>query len=194
MDNLIKKCLEESVKVKQEFILKNLKSIKNVAGLVAHSFRIGGKLFIFGNGGSAADAQHLAGEFVNRFLVERRPLPALALTTDTSVLTAISNDYSYEDVFSKQIRALGRESDIALGITTSGNSPNVVKALETAKEMGIGTVALSGKDGGKVARVADVSLIVPSTITPRIQEAHSLLGHIICELVDNILFPGSPSI
>ncbi len=191
MDNIILQSLKDSLKVKEQFVLTHIDQTKKLALWIAESFRNGGKLLIFGNGGSAADAQHIAAEFVNRFLIERPPLPALALTTDTSVLTSISNDYAYEDVFAKQMRALGRRGDIALGITTSGNSPNVVKALEVAKEMGIKAVALSGRDGGKVAGIADLSFVVASDHVPRIQEAHGIFGHIICELVDHILFQDS---
>lgn len=193
MDSIIRQSLEDSQRIKQRFILDHTDQIKELAAWIAEAFSHGGKLFIFGNGGSAADAQHIAAEFVNRFLMERPPLPALALTTDTSILTSISNDYDFSEVFAKQIKALGHKGDIALGITTSGNSPNVVKGLEVSKELGIKTVALTGQDGGKVARVADLSLVVASDQTPRIQEAHGLLGHILCELVDYILFK-SPAI
>lgn len=193
MDHIIRQSLEDSLRIKENFILDHADRIKELATWVAEAFGSGGKLLIFGNGGSAADAQHIAAEFVNRFMVERPPLPALALTTDTSILTSISNDYDYSDVFVKQIKALGRKGDIALGISTSGNSPNVVKGLEVSKEMGIKAVALAGKDGGKIARLADLSLVVSSDRVPRIQEAHGLFGHILCELVDYILFK-SPSV
>jgi D-sedoheptulose 7-phosphate isomerase len=159
-----------------------------VIKLISHTFEVGNKLFFFGNGGSAADAQHLAAEFVNRYVMDRPPLPAIALTTDASILTSVSNDFAFNEIFAKQIRALGKEKDVAIGITTSGNSPNVVKAFEVAKEMGIKTIALTGNDGGIVGKMADFPLIVPSTSTPRIQEAHILIGHILCEMVEHYLF------
>jgi D-sedoheptulose 7-phosphate isomerase len=159
-----------------------------VIKLVSQSFEAGSKLLLFGNGGSAADAQHIAAEFVNRYIIDRPPLPAIALTTDTSILTSVSNDASFNEIFSKQIKALGKEGDVAVGISTSGNSQNIVKAFEVAKEMGIKTVALTGNDGGAVAKIADVSLVVPSGSTPRIQETHILIGHILCEMVEHQLF------
>jgi D-sedoheptulose 7-phosphate isomerase len=159
------------------------------ARLLAETLQAGGKILIFGNGGSAADAQHLAAEFVNRFQVERPPLAALALTTDTSVLTSIANDYAFTEVFAKQVRALGRPGDVAWGISTSGSSPNVVAALEAARELGLKTLALSGGEGGPVAARAEVAIIVPSRNTPRIQEAHITVGHVLCDLVDFLLFP-----
>ncbi len=163
--------------------------VEAAAGLLAETLRQGGKILLFGNGGSAADAQHLAAEFVNRFQIERPPLAALALTTDTSVLTSIANDYDFQEVFAKQVRALGKAGDAALGLSTSGRSPNVVLALEAARQMGLKTIALSGGDGGPVAAAADVAIVVPSRSTPRIQEVHITIGHILCELVDYLLFP-----
>jgi D-sedoheptulose 7-phosphate isomerase len=143
-----------------------------------------------GNGGSAADAQHIAAEFVNRYLIERPPLPAIALTTDTSALTSITNDYGPEEVFAKQIQALGKAGDVLLAISTSGNSPNIVRALEVCRACGIHTIGLTGGAGGKVAALADYLLCVSATaVTPRIQETHILVGHAICEMVDHKLFP-----
>jgi D-sedoheptulose 7-phosphate isomerase len=159
------------------------------ARLLADTLRGGGKILLFGNGGSAADAQHLAAEFVNRFQVERPPLAALALTTDTSVLTSIANDYAFVEVFAKQVRALGRPGDLAFGLSTSGSSPNVVLALEAARTLGLKTLALSGGDGGPVAAQADLAIIAPSRNTPRIQEVHITVGHVLCDLVDYLLFP-----
>jgi D-sedoheptulose 7-phosphate isomerase len=159
-----------------------------VVKLVSHTFEAGNKLFFFGNGGSAADAQHLAAEFVNRYVMDRPPLPAIALTTDTSILTSVSNDLAFNEIFAKQLRALGKEGDVAVGISTSGSSPNIIKAFEVAKEMGIKTVALTGNDGGIIAKMVDFPLVVPSTSTPRIQEAHILIGHILCEMVEHYLF------
>ncbi len=159
--------------------------IDNIAHRIIYAIRNGGKLLICGNGGSAADAQHMAAEFVNRFLKERRPLPAIALTTDTSNLTSIANDYSFDDVFSKQVEAIGKKGDVLIGISTSGNSENVFKALRIAKGMGIETVGLLGKDGGKIKDVCDLALVVPSLSTPRIQEVHGFVIHIICGIVED---------
>ncbi|MBM4308044.1 MAG: D-sedoheptulose 7-phosphate isomerase [Deltaproteobacteria bacterium] len=188
MENIIQKRFKESIEVKTSFLKENLSKILDVIKLISHCFEVGNKLFFFGNGGSAADAQHLAAEFVNRYIMDRPPLPAIALTTDTSILTSISNDSSFNEVFAKQLRALGKEGDIAVGISTSGTSPNILKAFEVAKEMGMKTIALTGGDGGALAKVADYSLIVPSSSTPRIQEVHILVGHILCELVEHYLF------
>jgi len=188
MENIILKRFKESSEVKSRFLRENLPKLLDVIRLISHTFEAGNKLFFFGNGGSAADAQHLAAEFVNRYVMDRPPLPAIALTTDASVLTSVSNDFAFNEIFAKQIRALGKERDVAIGITTSGNSPNVVKAFEVAKEMGIKTIALTGNDGGIVGKMADFPLIVPSTSTPRIKEAHILIGHILCEMVEHYLF------
>jgi len=188
MENLIQKRFKESSEVKTRFLKENLPKLIDLIKLVASTFEAGNKVFFFGNGGSAADAQHLAAEFVNRYVMDRPPLPAIALTTDTSILTSVSNDLSFNEIFSKQIRALGREGDVAIGISTSGNSANVTKAFEVAKEMGMKRVALTGNDGGVLAKIADISLVVSSTSTPRIQEAHILIGHILCEMVEHQLF------
>ncbi|MEW6218255.1 MAG: SIS domain-containing protein [Thermodesulfobacteriota bacterium] len=150
----------------------------------------GGKILFMGNGGSAADAQHLAAEFVNRFLLARPPLAALALTTDSSVLTSIGNDFGFEQVFAKQIQALGRPGDLAIAISTSGGSANVLLALQVARGMGLRTVAWAGGDGGAVAAAADLALVVPSRQTPHIQETHAWLGHLFCQLVEEELFCG----
>jgi D-sedoheptulose 7-phosphate isomerase len=188
MENIISKRFKESGEVKARFLKENLSKMLEVIKLVSQSFEGGGKLLLFGNGGSAADAQHIAAEFVNRYIIDRPPLPAIALTTDTSILTSVSNDSSFNEIFSKQIKALGKEGDVAVGISTSGNSQNIVKAFEVAKEMGIKTIALTGNDGGTTAKIADVSLVVPSGSTPRIQETHILIGHILCEMVEHQLF------
>ena len=193
MENIIQKRFKESIEVKTSFLKENLSKILDVIKLISHCFEVGNKLFFFGNGGSAADAQHLAAEFVNRYIMDRPPLPAIALTTDTSILTSISNDSSFNEVFAKQLRALGKEGDIAVGISTSGTSPNILKAFEVAKEMGMKTIALTGGDGGTLVKVADYSLIVPSSSTPRIQEVHILVGHILCELVEHYLFLNNSS-
>ncbi len=179
----------DSIALKRRVLEEQGRLVTAAAELLAQVFKNGGRVFIFGNGGSAADAQHLAAEFVNRFQVERPPLAALALTTDTSILTAVGNDYDFQEIFSKQVRALGRPGDLAWGISTSGNSPNVVAGLATARELGLKTLALSGRDGGPVAAAAEMALTVPSRNTPRIQEVHITLGHVLCDLVDYLLFP-----
>ena len=174
MENIIQKRFKESSEVKSRFLKENLPGFLETVKLISQAFERGNKLLLFGNGGSAADAPHIAAEFVNRFLIERPPLPALALTTDSSIMTSIANDVSFEEVFSKQIRALGKEGDIVIGISTCGNSGNVIRAFEVAREMGIKTVALAGNDGGLVSKIADVSFVVSSSSTPRIQETHTL--------------------
>lgn len=188
MEELIVRAFEESADVKLSFVKKNLKTIISVVELIVEAFHEGNKVMLFGNGGSAADAQHIAAEFVNRFMIERPPLPAMALTTDTSVITSIGNDYKFDDIFLKQIKALGKEGDIAWGISTSGNSPNVLKALKEAKKMGLKTIGMTGKDGGKMAKMVDYLLNVESDSTPRIQETHITAAHVICELIDIKLF------
>jgi D-sedoheptulose 7-phosphate isomerase len=187
LKDAIARMLKEGAELRLQMIDSMSADIAEAAKAIADAFKAGRKILLFGNGGSAADAQHIAAEFMNRFLIERPPLPAIALTTDTSILTSISNDYAFDDVFSKQIKALGRKGDIALGITTSGSSANVLKALRVAKKMGMIAIALTG-DGGKAASLADIALSVPSRSTPRIQEAHIAVGHMLCELTDTILF------
>ncbi|MBW1897375.1 MAG: D-sedoheptulose 7-phosphate isomerase [Deltaproteobacteria bacterium] len=191
MQDIVFQTLEESIRVKERFIKENADTLLSLAQRMAGCFASDHKLLMFGNGGSAADAQHIAAEFVNRFAVERKPLPALALTTDTSIITSISNDYSFDDIFSKQIEALGQKDDMALAISTSGNSRNVILAVETARLGGLYTVGLTGGGGGELGRCCDLALIVDSKSTPRIQESHALAGHILCELVERILFPES---
>lgn len=163
--------------------------IAQVAERVVSSLRSGGKLLIAGNGGSAADAQHIAGEFVSRFHYDRPGLPAVALTTDTSILTAIGNDYGYAHLFERQVQALGRAGDIFIGISTSGNSGNVIAALVQAREMGICTVGFTGRSGGKMIELCDIALRIPSHETPKIQEGHITVGHIVCGLVESCIFP-----
>jgi len=188
MENTILKRFKESGEVKTRFLKENLSQLLDAIKLIVHAFEGGNKLFFFGNGGSAADAQHLAAEFINRYVMDRPPLPAIALTTDTSILTSVSNDFTFNEIFAKQLRALGKEGDVAVAISTSGNSSNVIKAIEVAKEMRMKTVALTGNDGGVLAKKADISLNVSSTSTPRIQETHILIGHILCEMVEHHLF------
>jgi D-sedoheptulose 7-phosphate isomerase len=160
-------------------------SIVKAAGMMVECLGGGGKLLFFGNGGSAADAQHLAAEFVGRFILERRALPAVALTTDSSILTAIGNDYGYEKVFSRQIEALGRAGDVAFGISTSGNSPNVIAAMKQAAGQNLKTIGLAGRDGGALAQCVDIALVVRCSNTARVQECHIAIGHLLCELVEN---------
>ena len=188
MQEQIKAGLQGSIKAKQDFAEACSSEICRLVDTLVTAFRNGNKLLIFGNGGSAADAQHLAAEFVNRFLIDRRPLPAIALTTDSSVLTSIGNDFSFADIFVKQIQALGQVGDVALGISTSGNSPNVVKAIEQASAMGLTTAVLTGGHGGKLLPLADIGLNVPSFFTPHIQEAHLWAEHLLCQLVDETMF------
>lgn len=159
-------------------------AVDAAVALAAESLRNGGKLLFCGNGGSAADSQHIAAEYVGRFVTERTPLAAIALTTDTSILTAVGNDYSYDEVFSRQIRALGRPGDCLIGMSTSGNSGNVIEALRVAKAQGLKSIALIGRDGGLMKGLADVEIIVPSNTTSRIQEAHGFIGHSMCEGVE----------
>lgn len=188
MEDMIVQRFRESAHLKDVFINDNLGKIVAAVVAITAALKSGNKILLFGNGGSAGDAQHLAGEFVNRFMIERPPLPAIALTTDSSVITSIANDFDFREIFSKQIRALGQPGDIAWGISTSGASANVLKGLETAKKIGMITLAMTGKDGGPIARMADHSLNVASSSTPRIQEVHITVGHVICEMVDYKLF------
>jgi len=179
---------EISRKVQKEFIELEGEKIIKVVLLAKRVISKKGKILIFGNGGSAADAQHLAAELVNRFKKERAPMPAIALTTDTSILTAIANDYDFSEVFSKQILALGKRGDIALGISTSGKSSNVIEALKVAKKLGLYTIGLSGGDGGLMKDFCDYLILVPSRETPRIQEGHLLFLHIFSELLEELIF------
>ena len=194
MENIIAKALKESLEVKEDFIKKNTSKLIHLAECISRAFENAGKLMICGNGGSAADAQHLAAEFVNRFQSERPPLPALALTTDTSIITSVANDYRYEEVFSKQIKALGFKGDILLGLSTSGKSGNILSAIRTARERGLYTAGFIGGDGGEMLKLVDLALVVENSQTPRIQEAHIMAGHLVCELVEHILFQKEPSV
>ena len=188
MEDHIIKIFKESSQLKEVFVNENLLGIVKVIEAITEALKGGNKILLFGNGGSAADAQHLAAEFVNRFVIERPPLPAIALNTDTSVITSIGNDYDFSEIFDKQIRAIGKPGDVAWGISTSGNSPNIVKALETAKKMNLITIGFTGRDGGNIIKIVDYSLNVSSNSVPRIQEIHITAGHAICEMVDYKLF------
>lgn len=187
MRDRIKDILLESIQVKEELLRTGVGQIKDIADLIIDCLKKGGKVILFGNGGSAADAQHIAAELIGRFKKDRTALAAIALTTNTSVLTSLANDYGYEVVFAKQVEALGQKNDIAIGISTSGKAKNVSFGLKQAKKNGLKTVALTGGDGGEIAKITDVSLIVHSSVTARIQEAHITIGHIICELVEQTL-------
>jgi D-sedoheptulose 7-phosphate isomerase len=180
--------LRESASLKIRLAEEAGPTIVRAAAVITDCLSAGGKVLLFGNGGSAADAQHLAAEFVGRFAMERKALPAIALTTDTSILTAVGNDYGYEHVFVRQVQALGRANDVAIGISTSGKSPNVVEAIRVGRNLGLRTFALSGNDGGPLASAAEMAVVVPSRITARIQECHIALGHVLCELVEKALF------
>ena len=178
----------ESGEVKDQFVQIYADSILTVAGLIVASLHSEGKVLLFGNGGSATDASHIAAEFVGRYDRDRAPLPALALGADMAAVTCIANDYEYADIFARQISGLGRKGDVAIAISTSGNSPNVLKAAEVARNLGLTTVAWTGKGGGKLASLVDHPFVVPSNVTARIQECHIILGHVLCELVEEKLF------
>lgn len=189
--DLVRDRIQESLDLKHKLLADAAfhDLLAHVAGRILKSLRAGGRIFFFGNGGSAADAQHLAAEFAGRYLKERRALPAMALTVNSSALTAIGNDYGFDAVFARQLEAFGKKGDVAVGISTSGNSSNVLLALKIAKTMSMLTVAMTGNSGGLLRKVADCTIRIPSGATPRIQEAHILTGHILCELVEAALFP-----
>jgi len=187
MRERIKDILLESIQVKEEILRNHIGQIAEVAQLMIDCLKKDGKVIVFGNGGSASDSQHIAAELVGRFKKDRSALAAIALTTNTSILTSLANDYGYDVVFSRQIEALGKKNDVVLGISTSGKAKNVALGIKQAKKMGIKTVALSGGDGGDIVKIADVSLVVPSKITARIQEAHITIAHIICEMIEQEL-------
>ena len=187
----IRKSARESIETKQSFFDANSELVATAAELMIDSIKSGGKVLVFGNGGSAADAQHIAAELVNKLTFDRPPIAAIALTTDTSILTSVGNDSTFDDLFARQVRALGRRGDLSLAISTSGNSPNVLRAVEASRELGIKTIALAGRDGGKLADAVDVALIVRADSTQRIQETHIAIGHILCEIVETALFPES---
>lgn len=190
MDKIIKRILSESIKVKKEILddPSLLDQIRKIASLIIEAYKRKKKVILFGNGGSAADAQHVAGELVNKFQLERAALPAIALTTDSSVLTSIANDRDYSKVFARQVEAWAEEGDVVIGISTSGTSPNVIEAIKVAKERGVKTVGFTGRNGGKLAELVDLVISVPSDNTPRIQESHITIFHIICYLIERELF------
>lgn len=186
----ISSVVADSLEVKRRYFAEHAADVLRAARMIADCFNAGGKLLLCGNGGSAADAQHIAGEFINRFLPQdRRALPAIALSTDGGVLTCIANDTGFENIFARQIEALGARGDVCLAITTSGNSPNVVAAIEQAHAKELKVIGLLGRDGGRCAELCDLALVVSSNDTQRIQETHNLIGHVVCELVEMMLFP-----
>ncbi len=187
MRDRIKDLLLESIQVKEEILRRDIGKILEITETVIECLKKNGKVILFGNGGSASDAQHIAAELIGRFKKDRTALAAIALTANTSILTSLANDYGYEVIFAKQIEALGQKNDVAVGISTSGKAKNVVLGLKQAKKNGLKTIALTGGDGGEIAKIADLSFIAPSSVTARIQEAHITVGHIVCELVEQTL-------
>lgn len=190
MEKIVKEILNESIRVKKKIVddPSLLSQINQISSIIIEAYRRKKKVILFGNGGSAADAQHIAGELVNRLHLEREALPAIALTTDSSVLTSIANDYDYSRIFARQVEALAKEGDVVIGISTSGSSSNVIEAVKTAKEKGAKTVGFTGNKGGKLAELVDFVISVPSDETPRVQESHITILHIICCLVERELF------
>jgi D-sedoheptulose 7-phosphate isomerase len=184
MRERIKELLLESIQIKEELLHTKIGEILSITETIQDSLKKNGKVILFGNGGSASDSQHIAAEFVGRFKKDRLALAAISLTTNTSILTSLANDYGYEVIFAKQIEALGQKNDVVIGISTSGKAKNVAAGIRQAKKMGIKTIALTGGDGGELAKLADLSLLVPSSVTARIQEAHITIGHIVCELIE----------
>ncbi|MCC2642569.1 MAG: gmhA [Nitrospira sp.] len=179
------KAFDESADVKRQFVRAHADMIAQVAQLMVRAFHEGHKVLLFGNGGSATDAAHIAAEFVGRYKRERAPLPAIALATDIAAITCIANDYGFEELFARQVRAHGQKGDVAVAISTSGNSANVLKGVEAAKALGLATIGWTGGSGGKLAGLVDYAFVVPSTVTARIQESHITLGHVLCELIED---------
>lgn len=188
MRQKILKAFEESISVQEKFIKENIDTVIEVSNFIADSFNNGSKLILFGNGGSSADAAHIAAEFVGRFRMERPALPAIALNTNMAIITAIANDYGFSDIFARQLKAYAQDGDVVIGISTSGNSVNVINAIEVAKKKMLKAIVFTGAEGGKLASVADHVFAVPSVNTPRIQETHIILGHVLCQMVEEILF------
>ena len=185
----IQQIARESIEAKRAFFDSHAEKVAIAADLIINAIQSGGKVLIFGNGGSAADAQHIAAELVNRLNYDRPPIAAIALTTDTSILTSIGNDSTFDELFERQLRAIGRAGDVAIAISTSGNSPNVLRAVEAARELRIKTIALAGRSGGKLAAAVDLALVVEAQSTQRVQETHITIGHILCEIIEEELFP-----
>ena len=187
-EEIVRRAIQESIDVEAELLEQFVPTIAELAALLVRAFRAGHKVVLFGNGGSAADAQHVAAELVNRFVVDRDALPAIALSTNTSVLTSVANDTAFEQVFARQVQALVQEGDVAVGISTSGNSPNVLKGILAATEKGAVALGFTGRSGGKLKELVDICFCVPSHSTPRVQEAHITAWHAICEVVEQELF------
>jgi D-sedoheptulose 7-phosphate isomerase len=185
MKERIAAIVNESIEVKKAVLKSCLPAVEQASQAIIKAFQNNNRVFFCGNGGSAADSQHIAAEFIGRFQKERRALPAIALTTDSSILTCLSNDYSYDIVFSRQLEALGRSGDVIVGFSTSGKSANIIKAFERARGMGVTTVAFVGHDGGPMGKMADIAIIVPSKVTARVQESHITIAHALCEIVEN---------
>lgn len=188
MKEKIRKAFQESIAVKQQFIEGSIDTVIEVSRMLADAFLRGNKLILFGNGGSACDASHIAAEFVNRFKKERPAFPAIALNTDMAVLTSIANDYDYESVFERQVKAFAQEGDVVIAISTSGSSPNVLRAADAAKKRKVKIIAFTGIKSDKLASRSDYVFAVPSQNTPRVQETHITLGHVLCQMVEEILF------
>ncbi len=188
MKEKILKAFKDSISVKQQFVDESIDTIVEVSKILADTFNKGNKLLLFGNGGSATDASHIAAECANRFKKERPAFPAIALNTDMAVVTSIANDYDYSNIFVRQLKALAQDGDIVIAISTSGNSPNVIKAVDVAKKKKLKTIAFTGARGDKLAAKSDYVFAVPSSNTPRIQETHITLGHVLCQMVEEILF------
>lgn len=188
MIELIQKLANESIEAKRKFFDTQAEAVARAAELIIASVRAGGKVLIFGNGGSAADAQHIAAELVNRLNYDRPPIAAIALTTDSSIITSVANDSSFDELFERQLRALGAPNDVAIAISTSGTSRNVLRAVEAARELELRTIGLTGRGGGALATAVDVPLVVEASSTQRIQETHITIGHILCELVEDALY------
>ena len=189
MNKIIENELKENILTKEKILAECVGTIEKIGDALSRALKGGKKILFCGNGGSAADAQHIAAELVGRFCQEREALPAIALTTDTSILTCLGNDYGYDRIFSRQIEALGQAGDVLVALTTSGNSQNILAALQAAKSKGVRTIVLTGKDGGKARGLADIALVIPSSNTQRIQESHITVGHILCSLIEQALFP-----
>ena len=194
MQDAVRKIFAESIKVKEDTLRMNMEAIIDAVEAITQCLKANRKVMFFGNGGSAADSQHIAAEFIGRFKEERKALAAIALTTDTSILTALGNDYGFAQVFARQIEGLGQAGDIAVGISTSGNSLNVIHGLQKAREMGIKTISLTGCGGGKIAPLSDIKIIVPSKVTARIQESHICVAHAICEIVEENFIQSSKKV
>ena len=188
MINIIEDSIKDSMRIKENLLKAEVRNIEKAARAIIKSLRLGGKVLIFGNGGSAADSQHMAAELVGRFKKERRALAAIALTANTSILTAVGNDYGYEATFSRQVSALGKKGDVAIGISTSGNSANVLNGIKEAKSLDMETICLAGCDGGKLSKSCDISIVVNTKDTPRVQESHITIIHILCDLIEKELF------